>query len=430
MVKIHEKIRVDAELLIPGRGEPIAKASLVVDGRKIIYVGKRSDLPQEYSLIRPTSVPILMPGMWDCHVHFFGATRYSIAAASKISPALAGARGVRDLVATLNAGFTSVREVGGYGAAIHPAVAEGWIPGPNIYSSVSLISPIGGHADGQELPLATLDQKMRETEDGLPFYICDGVTDCIKAVRILKRRGAKLIKVATSGGVASPDEPQMQEFSPEELTAIVKEAARWDMIVAAHCHGERGIYAALEAGCATIEHGSYLTDKAIDIMRDQGTILVATRSVLEFGARHPEAWDKDTYEKLVKVDEANRHSYKKAIKAGVKIALGTDIGVSTNITKFNHGMNGTEFEYAVESGMTPLQAIEAGCAMGPETLGKIQAEKVLSGQLKNGYEADFIALRESPLEDITLLGNPDAITHVWKAGKLYKSPGRPVNILD
>ena len=429
--------RIDADLLIPGRGEPVRDASLVTSGRKIAFVGPRAILPQEFENIGSSHlhVPVLMPGMFDCHAHFWGAQRYSVASFSATSPALASARGVRDLAALLNAGFTSVREVAGYGVPLSKAVNEGWLPGPHIYSAVSLLSPTGGHADcgGDDeggLPLETLRRKMRDTDDGIPLYVCDGVDDCRSAVRLMRRRGARLIKVCTSGGVASPDPLQAEEFAPEELDAIVKEAARWDMVVAAHCHGERGVRRALEAGCATLEHGSFLDEGTIETMRARGTILVATRAVMEFGVDNAQAWSTESYAKLCEVNEASKRSYAKAIKAGVKIALGTDIGVSTKRTKFNHGMNGVEFKYAVEAGMTPAQAIEAGTAMGPETLGRVEAEAIRSGQLKQGFEADFIALRNNPLEDIELLSNPNEITHVWKSGKLYKSPGQPINILE
>ncbi len=427
VVQPPKLLRIDANLLIPGRGEPIVNASLVACEGKIEFVGE--SLPDRYAGLTPICVPVLMPGMWDCHLHYFGTDKYSIGDVSKTAQVLAGARGARDIAATLNAGITSVREMGGYGTLLSQTIREEWLPGPNIYSAVSILSPTAGHADAQELPLNYLEQKMRQ-ENGLPFYTCDGVDDCIKAVRVMVRRGARVIKVATTGGVASRDDPQTQHFSPNELKAIVAEAERSNLAVAAHAHGTKGIHAALEAGCTTIEHGSYLDAAAIEFMRCHGIILVATRSVFEFGIKHPEAWSEDSYAKLVAVNEANKRSYAAAVKAGVRIALGTDLGVSVKHTPFNHGMNGSEFVYAVDAGLTPLQAIEAGTAMGPETLGIYQSSQILSGQLKKGYDADMIALTEDPLQDITVLEKPSSIIYVWKGRKLYKEPGKSVNVLE
>ncbi|KAI4224105.1 MAG: hypothetical protein L6R40_008468 [Gallowayella cf. fulva] len=414
-------VRVDADVLIPGRGQPIQAASLVACEGLITFVGKKIDLAPQYAALPAIAVPVLMPGMWDSHVHFMGTAGTSVDDMAATPPALAGARSARDIAATLNAGFTSVREMAGYGTSLAKAIAEGWLQGPNIYSSVSILSQTAGHGDAHDMPLALLHDKICH---GLPFQLCDGVSECLKAVRMQIRWGAKVIKVAASGGVTSLiDDPKLQQFSDEELEAIVNEATRSERIVAAHCHGKAGIMAALRAGCRTIEHGSYLDHEAIELMLLKNAMLIPTRSIVEFGVQHPEAYSDEIYAKVLKISQAHKESYELAIKAGVRVALGTDLGVSSPVIRYNHGMNGGEFRYAVDAGMTPLQAIEAGTANGPDTLG-LQAPK--SGQLKLGYDADFIALSDNPLEAIDVLADPDRVTHVWKAGQLVKSPSKPI----
>ena len=155
-------------------------------------------------------------------------------------------------------------------------------------------------------------------------------------------------------------------------------------------------------------------------------MLIATRFIQQNGFDHPGNMQPENYAKLVEVVGVNKRSYEAAIKANVKCALGTDLGISNVVSEFNHGMNGREFYYAVEAGMSPLQAIEACTANGPETLGP---QAPLSGQLKEGYDADFIAVSTNPLEQIEVLGKPECITHVWKGGKLVKKDGVAINII-
>ena len=418
-------VRVDAKLLIPGRGDPIKNASLISKNNEIIYVGPTSDLSNEHASIPAISVPILMPGLWDCHVHLVGTEKYALDTWAATPLALAGARSARDVVALLNAGYTSVRELAGYGTELAKAIEEGWLPGPNIYSSVSILSQTAGHGDARSIPLGILQDKISH---GLPLCICDGEEECIKAVRRMIRKGAKVIKIAASGGVASIcDDIHSQQFSLEEMKVIVAEAERQGLIVAAHCHGIAGIEAALKSGCKTIEHGTFLTQEMVDFMVKNDIMLIPTRSTLEFALRHPESWDKEMYDEIVKLNNSHKISYRMALKAGVKIAMGSDLGVSSMKVPWNHGMNGDELRCAVEMGMTELQAIEAATAIAPETLGP-QAPK--SGQLKVGYDADFIAVAENPLEDIEVLKQPSKITHVWKGGKLFKADSKPISFLD
>lgn len=255
---------------------------------------------------------------------------------------------------------------------------------------------------------------------GFLFHTADGVPECLKAVRTQLRKGAKLIKLCASGGINSElDDPHHQEFSDEELKAIVDEARRADRIVAAHCHGKAGIMAALRAGCKTIEHGSFLDDEAIQAMLDADAILVPTRSILQSGLATVSNWTEKSYKKLQATAGAHLESYRKAIKAGVRISSGSDLGPSRSGTLLSHGKEGMELKYAVEAGMSALQAIEAATAAGPDTLGP---QAPLSGQLKTGYDADFLALNSDPLADIDIFTKPENITHIWQSGKLVKSP--------
>lgn len=226
-------LRIDAKLMIPGRGDPIENGTVLVKEDKIIYAGSRKEVPAEYVSVTGASVNVVMPGMWDCHLHYLGLDSYKLDEAIFLPQALAGARATRDMAATLNSGFTSVREMAGYGADLSRAINEGWIPGPNVYSSVAAISQCGGHGDAHSIPLHVVQDAIAH---GVPFAVCDGVGECVKAVRAQVRRGAKVIKICATGGVLSQiDSPDAPEFAPEELKAIVEEATRTDLLVAAHC---------------------------------------------------------------------------------------------------------------------------------------------------------------------------------------------------
>lgn len=417
-------VRIDADLLIPGRGPPLKDATCILQSKLIVHVGFRSRLPDEYTSLPAIHVPNLLPGLWDAHTHYYGARRLSIDAFYTTPPALAGARTAHDLAATLNAGFTSVRELGGWGHQIAEAVSEGSIIGPKIYSAVSPISMTAGHGDAHGIPLPALQDAI---EHGLPLHLCDGIPECIKAVRQQLRRGASLIKVCASGGCTSQlDDPEHQQFSDAELQAMVEEAARSDRIVAAHCHGKAGIMAALRAGCKTIEHGTYLDEECVRLMREKGAMLIATRTFFEAGLKVPELWSPESYAKLEGAAATHKAAYEMAVRAGVKIALGTDLGLGGVVSDsptgkvFSHGSNGKELVYAVEAGMSPLEAIEAATANAAETLGQKMAPK--SGQVKVNWDADLIGIKGDPLTDINILANAENVSHVWRAGKLYKSP--------
>jgi imidazolonepropionase-like amidohydrolase len=410
-----------ADLLIPGRGEPLKDAALIFNDKRIVYVGSKDQIPERYAALSPINLPVVMPGLWDCHVHMLGHIHFSGTAIWNLNPVTAGARLIRDAAELLNAGFTTVRDCGGHGLLIDRVIQEGHMPGPKIYSCNALISQTGGHADNHELPLNVWKDAC---EKRVPCHLCDGPDECQKAVRLQLREGADFIKICASGGVGSPrDDPEHRQFSDQELEIIVAEAARAERVVAAHAHGKSGIIAALNAGARTIEHGTYLDEESIKLMVEKGAVLVATRAVNEAFKKSSHLLNPESLEKFQKIEPQRRAAYAAAIKGGVKIALGTDFGVSIPGHHAAHGANGLELKCAVDAGMTPLQAIEAGTANGPLTLGP---RAPLSGELREGFDADFIALARNPLDDIEILTNSENITHVWRGGKLYKSPGLPV----
>ena len=260
------------------------------------------------------------------------------------------------------------------------------------------------------------------------MHLADGVPECLRAVRLQLRAGAKVIKICASGGVVSElGDPMFQQFSEEEMRAMVEEAARARVIVAAHCHGKVGIMTALRAGVKTIEHGSYLDEEAADLMLEKGAMLVATRLILENGLALKDFMPPFAYEKMKVLADSHWNGLQTAIRKGVKIATGTDtVGTKPGSKYLRFDQEGRELDLHVQAGMTPLQAIEAATANGPLTLGP-QAPK--AGMLKEGFDADFIGLDKNPLDDIKVLSGPDHVTHVWKAGQLYKSPGHPVTCI-
>ena len=403
--------RIVADVLIPGRGDPIENGTVVLDGDVISYAGPSSGAPAAGADDTTTEVPAVLPGLWDCHTHFVGSATPNLELMGSLSPATAGARAVRDAAAMLDGGVTSVRDVGGLGIDLAPAAADGSIRSPHIYAAGRILSTTGGHGDIHALPLDFVHQIT--CSHGFSI-LCDGVPEVTKAVRINLRKNAKLIKICASGGVMSEiDHPMHQQFSDEELRAIVEEAARSERIVAAHCHGTAGVMAAVKAGCHTIEHGSFLTEEACDLMVEQGTMLVPTRFVNEALLPRLEMLPRYAYEKGMIVTEAHAMSMKLAIAKGVKIAAGCDIFVSGEM----YGESSLEIMHLINAGMTDLEAIEAATANGPETLGP-QAPQ--SGQLVEGYDADVVAFDANPLDDRSIWGDPDRVTHVWQSGERRK----------
>jgi imidazolonepropionase-like amidohydrolase len=406
--------RIDAGLLIPGSGDPVPDGTVLIDGATIAYAGPAADAPDVGDVPGRRAAAVL-PGLWDCHGHFLGSREMDLARLAQEPTPLRAARCARDLGAALDAGVTSVREVGGLGVYLAPVVREGTLQGPSVYAAGAVLSTTGGHGDLHCYPLNWVTDLGRH--DG-EFRLADGIAECMRAVREQLRRGAAVIKVCASGGVMSEvDDPIHQQFTGAELRAIVEVAGLADRAVAAHCHGKPGIMAALEAGVTTIEHGTYLDDEACDAMVETGAILVPTRSIIEDILAHLDQVPPYAAAKLVAIAQIHADAVALAIERGVTIAMGTDISVTGSGRPNSWGTNGSELAHLVALGMTPLAAIEAATAIAPRTLGR-QAPR--SGVLAPGYDADLITVDGDPLADITILAQPGRITGVWKGGRLVR----------
>ncbi len=402
--------RIVADVLIPGRGEPIERGTVVMEHGSIVYAGPTAGAPAASSDDSSTEAPVVMPGLWDCHTHFVGMSLSSLDALATVDLVGAAARAVEDAGKVLDGGITSVRDVGGIGLRLAPVVAEGRMRGPHIYGAGRILSTTGGHGDVHSLPLDFAHELTCNTGFSI---LCDGVPEVLKAVRTDLRANAKLIKICASGGVMSEiDHPMHQQFSDEELAAIVGEAARAERIVAAHCHGKAGIMAALRAKVHSVEHGSFLDEEAADLMVEQGTWLVPTRYVNE-ALLGQDDLPRYVHEKGQMVSGVHEQAMKIAVAKGVKIATGCDIFVSGQM----YGTGSLEVLHLINAGMTDLEAIEAATANGPETLGP-QAPH--TGQLRAGFDADVITLDTNPLDDRSVWGDPDRVTGVWQLGARRK----------
>ena len=405
--------RFEADLLIPGSGDPVRNGVVVVDGPVITYAGPADGAPQtpDASVVRTAAV---MPGMWDCHGHLMGIRSLDFTRLPLESIGTRVARCVGDLRAALDAGVTSVREPGGLGLDLAPAVADGLIAGPSIYSAGAILSTTGGHGDLHSLPLGWVVDFAHISGE---LRLCDGVDECVRAVREQLRRNAKLIKICASGGVLSEvDHPVHQQFTLAELKAIVEVAALAERSVAAHCHGKPGMMAALEAGVRTIEHGTFLDVDVCQAMKETGAVLVPTRTIIDETLNHP-GLPAYAVGKMQMIAETHLKAIAIAHEHGVRIASGTDIAMSGADLPDAWGRNGREPQLLVQAGLTPLEAIEAATANGPLTLG---AQAPLSGVLREGYAADVLTLRADPVADIAVLADPANITGVWRAGVQVK----------
>ena len=406
--------RINAGLLIPGQGEPVRDATVLIDGGRISYAGPAASAPASPGAVT-RSAPTVLPGLWDCHGHLMGSRVLDLARLAQEPTALRAARSARDLTNALNAGFTSVREVGGLGIYLAQAVREGLLDGPSIYAAGAVLSTTGGHGDLHCYPLSWVEDFGQH--DGT-FRLADGTSECMRAVREQLRRGAAVIKVCASGGVMSEvDHPVHQQFTDTELRTIVEVAGLADRVVAAHCHGKPGIMAALRAGVATIEHGTYLDEEACDAMRETGTILVPTRTIVENILADLSKVPPYAAAKLAAIADTHADMVRMAIERGVTIAIGTDLGLTGLDLPGAWGTNGDELRHMVALGMTAQQAIEAATATAPRTLGP-QAPR--SGLLAEGYDADLITVDGDPLADISLLADPGRITAVWVGGRQVK----------
>ena len=400
-----EVVAVKAGRLIDGTGgTPKQNVVVLVDGGKIVSVGV--ELPAGATVI-DLGGRTLLPGFIDCHVHLAGRVigegeNWDDAAVRDL-PQEDAIRGVRNAKATLEAGFTTVRNVGASDfsdIALRNAIRQGVVPGPRIVAAGNSIGITGGHCDTNGYIPGIL-------EGGPEQGIADGDDQILKAVRYQVKHGADVIKTCATGGVLSEgDAVGVQQYSDEELKVLVTEAHLTGRKVAAHAHGAAGIKAALRAGVNSIEHGSMTDDEAIALFKSTGAFLVPTLMAQESVDKLAKSGvlKGQRAEKALYIAPLARENVKKAIAAGVKIALGTDSGV------FPHGKNAHEFELMVGFGMKPMDAIVAGTRGAAELLG---LDKEL-GTVEAGKVADLVAVDGNPLDDVKTLTAPAFVMHEGK----------------
>ena len=384
-------------------GSENADQTIIVSGGAITGVAATSATPKnpqdrEIDLRGMT----VLPGLIDVHTHLTMETNFDPYHELSTSIAKSALIGARNAKVTLEAGFTSVRNVGAEGFAdvdLRDAINADLIAGPHMQVSGPALGITGGHCDENLLPFEY------HLQGG---GVADGVEAVQHRVREVIKYGADLIKICATGGVLSKgDDPQASQYTLEELKAIVADAHRLGRRVAAHAHGAQGILWATQAGVDSIEHGSYMTDEDIAAMKSHGTYFVPTAYLIDWiqvNGHLPPFY----HQKMMDVSAVEKATAKKAIAAHVKIALGTDAAV------YPHGLNAHEFAVYVEQfGMTPLAAIQSGTLNAADLMG--WSDKV--GSLEKGKWADIIAVKGDPLHDINVLQH---VSFVMKSGVVYK----------
>ena len=384
-------------------GQLLNDQTIVVTGSTIQSIAPTASVPAQPSdTVLDLSSLTVLPGLIDVHTHLTMNTDFDPFREVTSTSAKEAINGVANARTTLMAGFTTVRNVGAYNFVdvdLRDAINAGQVPGPHMQVSGPLIGITGGHCD----------------ENLLPFQyhtVGDGVADGIPAVQHMVRQnikyGADLIKVCATGGVLSKgDDPNAAQFTLEEMQALVADAPRLGRKVAAHAHGEQGILWATEAGVDSIEHGSYITDEGIAAMKQHGTYLVPTLYLEDWMIQngHLPAFYQ---QKMLDVSAVAKANIRRAVQAGVKIAMGTDAAV------YPHGLNAHELDvYVNQIGMTPLAALQSATLNAAALMGW----PAKTGTLEPGKWADIIAVEKNPLDDIRTLQD---VKFVMKAGVVYK----------
>jgi imidazolonepropionase-like amidohydrolase len=400
-----QQILINADALLDvSNGKTIKNVSVLVENNKIISVSQQGSINPTDATIVDLKGMTLVPGLMDMHVHLTSDATDNFLAAKGNSVPRVTVKAVKNAEITLLAGFTTVRNLGAKGysvIAVRDGINAGEVPGPRIWAAGYSVGVTGGHCDDNFSP-----PEAQSTSAG----VADGPWAVRAKVRENIKYGANTIKVCATGGVFSKGtKVGIQQLTEEEIRAAVEEAHMRGLIAAAHAHGTSGIKAAIRAGIDSIEHCSYLDDEAIELALKMGTYfscdIYNTEYTLAFGKANGVPEENINKEKLV--SQAQRDSFTKAVKAGVKMVFGSDAAI------YPHGDNGKQFSRMVRFGMTPLQAIQAATS-NSATLLKQEANL---GQIKAGYLADIIAVKGNPLENISLLEN---VQFVMKDGKIYK----------
>ena len=383
-------------------GQIRAQAVVVVQDRRITSVG--GEIPAGARTVDLGDVTLL-PGLIDAHTHLTGDLEGDwVTRDVRELPADAALRGARNAKRTLEAGFTTVRNVaaGGFAdIALMKAIDAGLVPGPRMIASAHALGITGGHCDATGWAPGIL-------EGGPEEGIVDGVDAAIRGVRYQIKHGARVIKICATAGVLSFDATVgAQQLSDDEIRAIVEETGRHGLKVAAHAHGTQGILAAVKAGVASIEHGSMLNDEIIALMKKKGTYLVPTAYLLT--AMPLDLLPPPIAAKAKQIIPLAQESHRQAIKAGVKIAFGTDAAV------YPHGVNAREFAVYVGYGMTPIEAIRTATSGAADLLGVGDRGTIAPGQL-----ADLVAVPGDPLKDIKVM---ERVSFVMKGGVVVRGPG-------
>ena len=387
-------------------GQLLANQAIVIEGDKIAKIAPSSEVKSaagDATIELPDAT--LLPGLIDMHTHLtfdLNSLGYSGLGISTAREALHGARNARR---TLEAGFTTVRNLGAFDysdIALRDAINDGDVIGPRIVASGPALGITGGHCDENLLPPAFHFQG---------GGVADGIEAVQHKVREVIKYGADVIKICATGGVLSKgDDPNASQYTLEEMKAIVADAHRLGRKVAAHAHGAEGVRWASEAGVDSIEHGHLMDDAAIATLKKNGTYLVPTLFLGEYMEKNIDRSDVPEFskQKMRDVAAAMQKNVKKAFDAGVKVAFGTDAAV------YPHGLNAGEFHVYVKLGMTPLAAIQTATINASDLLGS----KFNVGTLEPGKFADIVAVDGDPTKDVTIL---EHVKFVMKGGSVYKN---------